>query len=106
MAESTLEATEEIVGGLAVDSLTVALAGVGQHDAEDVSLVALAVGTDNWGACAEVDLNLITGSALEPAERELSRRLQAMDETTDAVVAAREIVFRGEILVDALGTEA
>src|ERR1700733_9966317 len=98
MAESTLEATEEVVGGLAVDSLAVSFAGVGQHNAKDMSFAALAVGAD-------VDLSLVAGPALEAAERELARRLQAMDETTDAVIAAREVVFCGEILVDALGTQ-
>ena len=36
----------------------------------------------------------------------LARRLQATDEAADAVVAAREAVFGGQILVDALGAEA
>jgi hypothetical protein len=47
MMESTLEAAEEIVGGLAVDSLPVDLAGVGQHDVEDMGLATLAIGTDD-----------------------------------------------------------
>ena len=84
MSESVLDAAEEVVGGLAVDSLAVGLAGVGQHDAKDMSFAALAVGADDRGACAEVDLGLITRPALETAERELACRLQAMDETTDA----------------------
>ena len=101
-----LDAAEEVVGGLAVDNLAVGLAGVRQHNAEDVSFAALAVGADDRGACAEVDLGLIAGLALESAERELSLRLQAMNETTDAVVAAGEVVFCGEVLVDALGAQA
>ena len=106
MAESTLDAAEEVVGGLTVDNLAVSLSGVRQHDAEDMSFTALAVGADDRCAGAEVDLGLIAGPALESAERELARRLQAMDETTDAVVAAREVVFCGEVLVDALGTQS
>ena len=93
MAESTLDAAEEVVGGLAVDGLAVGLAGVGQHDAEDMGFAALAVGADDWGACAEVDLGLVAGPALEAAEGKLARRLQATDEATDAVVAAGEVVF-------------
>jgi hypothetical protein len=105
MSESTLDTTEEVVGGLAIDSLAVSFARVRQHDAKDMSFAALAVGADDGGASAEVDLSLVAGPALEAAERELARRLQAMDKTTDAVVAARKVVFCGEILVDALGTQ-
>ena len=106
MAEGILEAAEEVVGGLAVDDLAVGLAGVGQHDAEDMGLAALAVGADDRGARAEVDLGLVAGPALEAAEGKLARRLQAADEAADAVVAAGEAVFGGQILVDALGAEA
>ena len=71
VAESTLEAAEEIVGGLAINNLAVGLAGVGQHNAEDMSFVAFAVRADNRGACAEVNLGLITGATLEAAEWKL-----------------------------------
>ena len=106
VAEGTLDAAEEVVGGLAIDGLAVGLAGVGQHDAEDMGFAALAVGADDRGTGAEVDLGLVTGLTLEAAEGKLSSRLQAADEATDAVVAAREAVFGDEILVDALGAEA
>ena len=89
VAEGILDAAEEVVGGLAVDDLAVGLAGVRQHDAEEMGFAALAVGADDRGTCAEVDLGLITGLAFEAAEGELARRLQAADEATDAVVAAR-----------------
>ena len=56
--------------------------------------------------CAEVDLGLVAGPALEAAEWELARRRQLADEATDAVVAAREVVLGDQILVDALGAEA
>src|SRR5450755_2238036 len=71
-----------------------------------MSFAALAVGADDRCAGAEVDLGLIAWPALEAAEREFAHRLQAMDETTDAVVAAREVVFRRKILVDALSAQA
>ena len=105
MAEGVLDAAEEVVGGLAIDGLAVGLAGVGQHDAEDMSFAALAVGADDRGACAEVDLGLVTGPALEAAERQLAGRLQAADEATDAVVAAGEAVLVTQVLVDALGAQ-
>jgi hypothetical protein len=105
MIESTLEAAEEIVGGLAVESLPVGLAGVEQHDAEDMDLATLAMGTDDWGTCIEVDLRLFTRSTLKPAEREFTGWLQAMNETTDAVVATRELMFGGETLTNTLGAQ-
>ncbi len=71
MAEGILDAAEEVVGGLAVDDLAVGLAGVGQHDAEDMGLAALAVGSNDPGTRAEVDLGLVTGPAFEAAEGEL-----------------------------------
>ena len=69
MAEGTLEATEEVVGGLAVDGLAVGFAGVGQHDAEDMSFAALAVRADDRSPSAEINLGLIAGPALKAAER-------------------------------------
>ena len=71
MAKGTLDAAEEVVGGLAVDGLAVGLAGVGQHDAEDMGFAAFAVGCEDWGAGAEVDLGLVTGLAFKAAEGEL-----------------------------------
>ena len=106
MAKGILEAAEEVVGGLAVDDLAVGLAGVGQHDAEEMGLAALAVGTNDRGACAEVDLGLVTGPAFEATEREFARRRQPADEAPDAVVAAGEVVLGDQVLVDALGAQA
>ena len=106
MAEGILNAAEEVVGGLAVDDFAVGLAGVGQHDAEDMGPPTLAFGPHDGGARAEVDLGLVTGLALEATEGELAGRLQSADEATDAVVAAREAVLVGQILEDSLGAEA
>ena len=71
LAEGVLDAAEKVVGGLAVDDLAVGLAGVGQHDAEDMGPAALAVGPNDGGTCAEVDLSLLTGLAFEAAEGQL-----------------------------------
>jgi hypothetical protein len=106
MTEVTLESAEEIVGGPAVDSLAAGLTGVGRHDAEDMGLATLAIGADDRGACAELDLGLFfTRSTLEPTESEFARRLEAINEATDAVVASREAVVGNEVLVNGLGTE-
>src|SRR6478752_2209759 len=71
--EGILEAAEEVVGGLAEYSLTVGLAGVAQDDAEDVGLAALAVGADDRGAAAKVDLGLVAWVALDAAEGQVVR---------------------------------
>ena len=105
VAKSVLDAAEEIVGGLAIDSLAVSLARVRQHDAEDMGSAALAVGCDDRGAGAEVDLGLVAGLTLEAPEGKLEHRLEAADEATDGVVAAPEAVFGREILVNALGAQ-
>ena len=102
LAKGILEAAEKVIGGLAVDNLAVGLARVGQHDAEEMGLAALAVVTNDPGACAEVDLSLLTGAAFQAAEWQFGRRRQLADEAPDAVVGAGEAVFDDQVLVDAL----
>ena len=101
--EGGFDAAEKIVGGLTIDSLAVGLAGVGQHDAEDMGSAALAVGCVDRSTCAEVDLGLIPGLALKAPEGKLVYGLQTADKPTDGVVTALEAVFGREILVNALG---
>ena len=98
VAEGVLDAAEEFVGGLAVDGLAVGLARVRQHDPEEMGSPALALGCDDRGSRAEVDLGLVTRLALEPPEGKLEHRGEAVDEATDGVVASPEAVFGGEIL--------
>jgi hypothetical protein len=98
------DAAKEIVGGLAIDGLAVSLARVRQHDAEDMSFAALAVGCDDWSASAKVDLGLVPGLTFKAPEGKLVYGLQAADKAADGVVAALEAVFGREILVNALGT--
>ena len=105
VAEGVLDAAEEFVGGLAVDGLAVGLARVGQHDPEEMGSAPLAVGCDDRGSRAEVDLGLVTRLALEPPEGKLERRREAVDEATDGVVASPEAVLGGEILENALGAQ-
>ncbi len=102
MPEGVLQAAEEVVGGLAVDGLAVALAGVAQDDAEDVGLAPLAVGADDRGAGAEVDLGLVAGVALDAAEGQVVRLFEPADEPADAVVGAGEAVVGDQVLVDPL----
>ena len=105
LAEGILEAAEKLVGGLAVDDLAVGLARVGQHDAEEMGLAALAVATNDPGTCAEVDLSLLTRPAFEAAKWQFARRRQLADEAPDAVVGTGEAVLGDQVLVDALGAE-
>jgi hypothetical protein len=69
-------------------------------------LYALAIRPDDGSACAEVDLGLLPGFALEPAERQLVFWLQAAYEAAHAVVAAGKAVFGDQVLVDPLSREA
>ena len=105
VTEGIFNAAKELVGGLAIDSLAVGLARVRQHDAEDMSSMALAVGCDDWSAGTEVNLSLIAGLTFEPTKWKLLNRPEAMDKATDGVVAALEAVFGGEILINALGAQ-
>ena len=47
VTEGVLDAAEKVVDCLAIGCLAVSLARVGQHDAEDMSSMALAIGCDN-----------------------------------------------------------
>ena len=69
MAEGILKAPDEFVGGLTVNNLAVCLARVGQHDPKEMGPAALAVGSDDPRAGAEVDLRLVTRPAFKAAER-------------------------------------
>src|SRR5512135_3252792 len=102
MPEGALQAAEEVVGGLAGDGLAVALAGVAQDDPEDMGLAPLAVGADDRGAGAEVDLGLVAGVALDATEGPVVRPLEPVDEPADAVVGAGEAVVGDQVLVDPL----
>jgi hypothetical protein len=104
--EGPLQAAEEVVGGLAVDRLAVRLAGVAEHDPQDMGLASLAVGFDDGGTGAEVDLGLVAGVALDASEGELARVLEPADEAADAVVGAGEAVVGDQVLVDPLRSEA
>jgi hypothetical protein len=106
MAEGILQATEEVVGGLAVDGLAVSLAGVAQDDPENVGPASFAIGSDDWRAGAEVDLGLVAGVALDAAEGEVVHLLEASDEATHAVVAACEAVVGDQVLIDPLCGES
>ena len=104
--EGALQAAEEVIGGLAVDDLAVALAGVAEHDAEHMGLAPLAVGADDRGSGAEIDLGLVARLALDATEGQLLRLLESADEPADAVVATHEAVVGDQVLVDPLCAEA
>ncbi len=68
--EGVLQATDEVLGGLAVGRLRIRLAGVTERDAEDVSPPPSALGRDDRGTAAKVDLRLLSRGALQTAERQ------------------------------------
>jgi hypothetical protein len=103
VTKGVFDAPKKVVGCLAIDGLAIGLARVRQHDAEDVSSAALAVGRDDWSTGTEVDLCLVSRLTFKMPEGKLVYGLQAADKATDGIVAALEAVFGSEILVDALG---
>ena len=78
---------------------------MGQYDPKEMCLAAPAVGLDDSGTRAEVDLCLVAGPAFKTAEREFGRRHQSANEAPDAVVVAVEVVLGDQILIDALCAE-
>src|SRR4051795_6782488 len=104
--EGALKAAKEVIGSLAVDSLAVALAGVAEHNPEHMGLAPLAVGADDRGSPAEIDLGLFSRLALKATEGQCLRLLESADEPTDAVVATHEAVVGNQVLVDPLCAQA
>ena len=60
MAESILQTPDEALGGLPVDGLTIALAGMAKGDPKDVGLVLVAI-LDDSGASAEFHRGFLAG---------------------------------------------
>src|SRR5262249_60661104 len=100
------QAAQEVVGGLAQDGLAVGLARVAEDDAEDVGASPPAVGQEERGTAAEIDLGLFAGTAFEAPEGQLQGRLQVADKPAHAVVAAGEAVLAHQVLMNTLGGQA
>jgi len=79
---------------------------VAQNDAEDMRPPPLAVSLDDGRPGTEVDLSLLTGSALHPSEGERLGPAQPTDEPSDAVIRKLEAVVGHQILVNPLGCQA
>src|SRR5262245_19430033 len=104
--EGVLQATEECLGGLARHGFAVSLAGITEHDAEDVRPPPPALGVLGRRPFAEIDLGFLAGAAFEAAERQLLLRGQAADKAAHAVILAAEAVLDDQVLIDALGGQA
>ena len=103
--ECVLETLDEVVCRLREDSLAVPSSRVGEDDPDDVGLAASAIGADDRGALAEVDLGFKSRQALHPAERHGSGPAVLLQESPHAVVADRSgrRILDQEILMDPLG---
>src|SRR5207245_495328 len=100
--EGIFQTADKSLGGLLVDDLAVGLARMAQNHAKDMRAPTLAIDHDRRSR-AEIDLDRLPGSAFQTTERQRCRRTQSVHETTDAVVTAREPVFRAQVLEDTLG---
>jgi hypothetical protein len=100
--EGVLQATQEVVGRLAIDRLAVRLPRVAQHDPEQMGPSPLAFRCDHRRGGAKVNLGLGAGLTLHPSEWQRRGLLESPTEALDAVVAAAEATLGLQILPDAL----
>ena len=101
-AKRVLHTANQGLGVLAPDDLAVALARVAEHGAKQMRPAPPALVVFDPGAGAEVDLQLVTGFALHPAERQLKGPGEPTHELFDRTVAATKAVFADQILIDPL----
>lgn len=74
-------------------ALGLAASRMAQHDAENVGLLALAVGHDDRRAGAEIDLGFLAGSAFQATEGPGCGVAESAHEAFNAVVLAGEVVL-------------
>src|SRR5205085_11620552 len=84
-AEGVFGGWQKVVSRLTVRDFAVPLATVTEHDPKDVRFAALAVGTEDRGAGAVVDLRFETGSTFHPAHGQRQARFQLMHKAPHAV---------------------
>ncbi len=103
--EGVLQATDELLGGLAEHRLAVGLAAMTEHDAQDVRAPLLPVAVDDRRAGAEVHLSFLARGALHAAERRrppVGHILQRPYVAPHAVVAGQASAVRSAPAVDAV----
>jgi hypothetical protein len=100
--ERILQAADEVLRRLPIDHLAVRLPRVTQHDAKHIGPSPLAIRPHDPGACAEIDLRLLTWSALQSTKRQRRRLAESFDEAADAVIPRRETVLAHQVLPNAL----
>ncbi len=101
-----LDRSDKIVGGLPKDDFGIALAGMTHDDTQDMRSPSLAVLADDGRSGAEVDLGFPAGLHLDAAECGRLLGSQLLNETTDAPIAALEVVFVLQVLEDPLSVKA
>jgi hypothetical protein len=82
------------------------LAGVAEHDLQDVGLPPLAIRAHDWGPRAEVDLGFLTQLVLDAMDGEAFRPLEPVNKAPHGIVATSKTALADQILVDSLGPEA
>lgn len=106
VSKGVLQTTNERLGVLSPHDLAVALARVTEHGAEKVRPAAPPALLGDPGTLAEVDLHLLAGRTLHPAERQRVDLHQAAHEAFDRAVGATEAMGAHQILINALGRQA
>ena len=87
--EGVLKATNEVVGRLCKHSLAVALAGMREHDPQDVRSPPLAIATDDGSPRAEVNLSLKPRRHFHPPKGHRLRSAVLLQQPSDTVVSDR-----------------
>ena len=102
MPERTLQTTDEVIGGLAIDRFRVAFAAVAEHDPQQVRPTTTTVLIHDRRGLAKVHLSFRAGLAFQSPKRQLLRRPQMPHEAFHAVVAMRKIMVIRQVLENSL----
>ncbi|MFQ5806784.1 MAG: hypothetical protein ACE5I3_10075 [Phycisphaerae bacterium] len=76
-----------------------------EDHAQDMGPSPFAVGTNDRGTFAEIDLGLSARLALDPSEGQRAGAAQSLDEPPDAVLLRPKAVLGDQVLVDSFGRE-
>ena len=104
ITESVLQAANEIFRRLPPDHFAVSLAGVAEHDAEEMRPAPLAV-FDDPGPLPKIDLDFMTWRTFHPAKRQRQTRSQTAHKALHRLVAAAKLMVGHQVLVNPLRRE-
>src|SRR5438552_2524002 len=103
VTKRVFQAANERLGGLIPNGLTVGLARIAQHNAEDPRLAASATGLVDRGAATEIDLGFFSGLNLDAVNRRGRTLFEPANESFDGLVGTLEPDFDDQVLINALG---